>query len=249
MSDRRRARRERPNRSPWPAPVGQQPVSRRLAAWHRKFEFDRVLLSACFWMLVVVVVVWVSWYTSGHMAVTKRLGCWILALGVVQVLNVARRAASRSAPWRTAVAPSSESAVVVAAALAVGVLMTAMLSSPMSRRLVASAVDRTPILTDLPSRSPDTSGVRTTVLLARTDLAETSGGVAVTIDVTANDDPAIDRATVVVVSGIVGSTSVDSTGRITFSPPVGLVGRTSFVYAVCAADGRCARAVVRIAVT
>lgn len=86
------------------------------------------------------------------------------------------------------------------------------------------------------------------------DTATTIEGVAVVVDVLANDsdaDGTLDLSSVLVTSSpINGSTSVDGvTGAITYVPMIGFIGTDAFTYQVCDDDGACDSATVRVEVS
>ncbi|MDG6100878.1 S8 family serine peptidase [Dactylosporangium aurantiacum] len=85
------------------------------------------------------------------------------------------------------------------------------------------------------------------------DTAVTSAGVAVSVQVTANDvdpDGTLALATLAVVTQPAhGSTAVEAGGTVRYTPAAGFAGTDTFTYQLCDTKGACAQATVTVTVT
>ena len=83
--------------------------------------------------------------------------------------------------------------------------------------------------------------------LARDDNATTPFQTPVQIPVLRNDSGSLDGATVTVISAPAnGTTAVDASGRVTYTPNAGFTGRDSFVYSVADGAGQVVQATVTV---
>ncbi|RIK36278.1 MAG: hypothetical protein DCC55_27780 [Chloroflexi bacterium] len=94
------------------------------------------------------------------------------------------------------------------------------------------------------------SGTPNRAPTAANDAATTAAGVAVTIDVLANDsDPDGDALTIASVTPPTNGTAVVENGRVVYTPNASFVGSDSFTYTITDGKGGSATATVTITVT